>query len=54
MKISLRDEIWEAQRHDHEVQESKERDDFSIVRDGMILFRDRVCVLNSVGIKRMC
>ena len=47
----LQDRIREAQRHDFELQELKEQPDFSVSGDGMILFRDHVCIPNSDEIK---
>jgi hypothetical protein len=52
-KSALRNQIREAQRYDHQLQESKEWEVFSVASEGMILFKGRVCVPNNVGIKRM-
>jgi hypothetical protein len=52
VKNTLRDRNREAQRYDNELQKLKEQDDFSVAGDGMILFRDRVCVPNLANIKK--
>jgi hypothetical protein len=53
LKNALRDQIREAQRDDHELQKLKEQDDFSEAGDGMILFRNKVCVPNDARIKKI-
>jgi hypothetical protein len=51
LKSTLRDQIQETQRYDHELQKLKKQDD-SVDGDGMILFRNRVCVPNDARIKK--
>ena len=52
VKSTLRDQIREAERYGHELQKLKEQDDFCVTGNGMILFRDRVCVPNLAKIKK--
>jgi hypothetical protein len=52
LKNTLRDRIREAQKQDYELQKFKEQNDFSLTGDGMILFRDRVCILNEAEVKK--
>jgi hypothetical protein len=52
LKSTIRDRIREVQRYDHKLQKLKEQNDFSVAGDGMILFRDRVCVPNDARIKK--
>jgi hypothetical protein len=51
LKNTLRDRIREAQKQDYELQKFKEQNDFSLTGDEMILFRDRVCILNDAEVK---
>jgi hypothetical protein len=44
VKSTLGDQIRETRRYDRELHKLKKQDDFSMASDGMILFRDRVCV----------
>ena len=52
LKNTLRDRIREAQKRDYELQKFKEQDDFSLTDDGMILFRDKLCIPNDAEVKK--
>jgi hypothetical protein len=53
LKHTLRDRIRESQQRDYELQKFKEPDGFSVIGDGLILFRDKVCIPNDVEVKKV-
>ena len=53
LKNTLRDRIREAQKQDYELQKFRGQDDFTLIGDGMILFRDRVCIPNNAEVKKI-